>query len=331
MVGRAGGAATYPVNLVTDPGLRTIQPVGDFVVDAIDTGILSFDGQPHPYLSGRLTDDWDKNVDEFDTAQHPSSADGHGTFVAGVILRQAPAAKIRMQNPLDGPEGGSDETVAAAIRNLITRHDLKLVNLSFFGSEPEAEPPCQIRAALRDLFEAHPDLVVVSAAGNSGTVTPFWPSAFSFPRLISIGAVDETVVPSTRPPSPPEPPESGEQIPPIASFSNYGPTVDGYAGGVSVLGPRFTQDGEPGDFRPGWCRWGGTSFAAAAVTGRIAQVMIDREIDARQALERVLTLRQPLGPSSEPTPLVPVPGMAPECGRPYIRTGDPNWGGSSAR
>src|SRR3954454_1295083 len=325
MVGRAGGAATFPLTLLTDPGLPLIQPVADFVVGVIDTGVVSFDGQPHPYLSGHLTDDWDKNVDQLTGPRLPGTADGHGTFVAGLILQQAPTARICMRNTLDGAAGGSDESVAAAIESMAWVDDLKLVNLSFFGSEFE-DPPQQIEAALRALLDGRPDLVVVTAAGNSGTTKPFWPSAFSFPRLVSIGAVDETVVPASRPTSPPEAGASGAAIPPIASFSNHGLTVDAYAGGVSVLGPRFTDNDGTESPQPGWCRWSGTSFAAAAVTGRIAQVMIKMQVDARQAFERVLTLEDPLASGSAPTPLVPVPGAPPELWRPYIRTGNPDWG-----
>src|SRR3954447_15228928 len=98
MVGRAGGAATYPVTLFEDVDLTLAPPVGHFVIGVIDTGILSFDGQPHPYLSGHLTADWDANVDQFTAPLLPGSADGHGTFVAGVILRQVPKARIQMRN-----------------------------------------------------------------------------------------------------------------------------------------------------------------------------------------------------------------------------------------
>ena len=309
MVGRAGGASTYPVTLPTDPYLTLKEPVADFVIDVIDSGILAFGGKPHPYLDGHLTEDWRKNVDEFTGSPDSLTINGHGTFVAGVILRQAPTARIRMRNTLDGEHGGSDPDVAAEIRYLSRNvDDLKLLNLSFFGNDEVTEPK-EIGDALKELFDAWPDLVVVAAAGNSGTSDPAWPSAFGFPRLISIGAVDETVIRGDKP------------TPPIASFSNYGPTVDGYAGGVSVLGPRFGID----ESQPGWCSWGGSSFAAAAVTGRIAQVMLKENIDARQALERVLTRKDPFSASSGPTSGVPVPGVPHELWRPYIHTGDPNW------
>jgi len=322
MPGRAGGAATYPVTLSEDPHLTPAKSVDDFVIGVIDTGILSFGGQPHPYLAGHLTDDWAQQVDEFTAPDIPNSADGHGTFVAGVILRQAPTAKIQMRNTLDGFGQNSDPRIAQAIRDMAADSHVKLVNLSFFGDETE-KPPTEIEAALKELFDFRPDLVVVTAAGNSGTVKPLWPAAFRFPRLMSIGAVDETVVPSSRLLAPPESLDPDHPIPPIASFSNHGPTVDAYAGGVSVLGPHFINDS--GMYRPSWCHWGGTSFAAAAVTGQIAQAMITMQIDARQALERVLTLEKPVSVTSDPAPLVPMPGVRPEFWRPYIRTGNPDW------
>jgi len=68
--------------------------------------------------------------------------------------------------------------------------------------------------------------------------------------------------------------------PPRAAFSNHGDWVDVYADGAMVLGPRL-QDGEHA-----WCRWSGTSFAAAAVTGMIAATMIELGVDARAAWRR---------------------------------------------
>jgi hypothetical protein len=292
------------------------------VIGFIDTGNLSFDGEPHPYLAGHLTAGWDKQVDQFDAPDLPNSDDGHGTFGAGVTLRQAPTAMIQMRNTLDGLGRNSDAYIAQAIRDMATDDDVKLVNLSFFGDETE-KPPAVIEAALKELFDSRPDLVVVTAAGNSGTANPLWPAAFRFPRLISVGAVDETVEPSSRLPAPPESLDPGRPIPPIASFSNYGPTVDAYAGGVSVVGPGFRSVFDTRT--PSWWYWGGTSFAAAAVTGQIAQTMITLKIDARQALERVLTLAEPRSMTSGPAPLVPMPGVRPEFWRPYIRTGNPNW------
>jgi hypothetical protein len=344
MVGRAGGGATFATGVPPQTGTdvppqitRLRDPMVDFVIGVIDTGIWSFGGQPHPYLEGHLTDSWTQNVDEQELF---SVVEGHGTFVSGVILNQAPTAMIEMRRALDGPPGVSDQPVVEALHSMRRVDNLKLVNLSFFGDE--VREPEEIKQALEDLFRDKPDLVVVAAAGNSGTSDPVFPAAFRFPRLISVGAVDETMFPRARP-EPPAASLTQLPIPPIASFSNHGPTVDAYASGVGVIGPRFaTRVGEGMDIdprddlgtpEPGWNRWGGTSFAAAAVTGLIARTMIEEKVDCRQALERVLTLRDPYPrvlespPVAElsPAPLVPQPGVPPELWRPYIWTGHPDW------
>jgi subtilisin family serine protease len=295
MSGRAGGAATY--GLVTSAELPALKdPTDDFVIGVIDTGVVSHGGRPHPYLAGHLADGWQNNLDRLAGPSNLSSKDdGHGTFVAGVILNQAPTAKVHISNVLDGATEDNDERVAAAIRDLIHVENLKVVNLSFFGDE-ESEPT-KIGDALEELLACHDDVLVVTAAGNDGTGRSNWPAAFPNPHVISVAAVDETVIRGLL-----------SDIPPRASFSNYGPAVDVYASGVGVLGPRFWYDEESdAEHRAaGWCHWGGTSFAAAGVTGLLAQTMISQEISCLKAWERIL-------PAS-----VSIPGVPQELSRPYL-------------
>ena len=121
---------------------------------------------------------------------------------------------------------------------------------------------------------------MVAAAGNDASDTETWPAAF--PGVIAVGALDLTA--------------TFIGTPPLARFSNYGTWVDAYASGVSVLGPfvDFKETGpaiyeirEPQDFT-GWAKWSGTSFAAAIVSGRIAQTAIEHHINGQQAADRVL-------------------------------------------
>jgi subtilisin family serine protease len=239
-----------------------------FVIGVIDTGVVALDGRPHPFLEPNLAQGWEEDL------LGGGSLDGHGTFVAGQIVLQARRATIAVHNTLDAT--GEDEKVALAIRALAAEPNLKLVNLSFF-SGGEVFPPGRIEAALQYLFGERPDVLVVVAAGNGWTSAPTWPGAFNqqFPgRVIAVGAVDGTVL------------GTGEALPPPkASFSNYGRWVDLYAEGVNLLGPQSFAE-EPA----GWARWSGTSFAAAIVTGRIAEQMLaEPELGALGARDRIAT------------------------------------------
>ncbi len=272
MSGRAGGAITYPSPAFQGlPALLPAEP--DFVIGVIDTGVVADGGSAHPFLQGHLTSDWLQNLDTDGGLDH-----GHGTFVAGLILQQAPTATIRMSNALLGRPGtlddpaakqNNDEQVAQAIRDMAAEDHLAVLNLSFLGDEETA--PEGLRDALDFLFHEKPDLVVIAAAGNSWTDDRRYPAGFSFDRLKAIGATDETSVLVQRSLALGRSPSL---TPPLASFSNYGQFVHGYASGVDLTGPCRWYDQDAVDFQAqaaGWCRWSGTSFAAARVAGRLAR------------------------------------------------------------
>ena len=258
--GRVGGAADRAVAANRSyPPNRT--PAGELVVGVVDTGIVKYEDGTHPWFAGHLYDH--PPVDDFLLiGEAPDELPGHGTFVAGLILREAPAVKVRMVRP----RTWKDPDVHDAILEL---KDCQLINLSFAGSEPETAEPEPIASALRELDEG---TVVVIAAGNRGVSNVGFPAGIrttaTQAQLIAVGAVDETrVLPYGAPP-------------PVAGFSNFGDWVDCYASGVQVLGPhRYYNELPVGsllsrDLR-GWARWSGTSFATATVTGVIARYQID--------------------------------------------------------
>ena len=273
MSGRAGGAATYAIPVSEElPALPSADP--EFVIGVIDSGIVAGENgtRPHPYLAGHLSADWPENLDTLGPSVLTDG--GHGTFVAGLILQQAPTATIRMSNALAGwPGDTNDQVVVDAITAMADRDEhLSVLNLSFFGEE--RDEPRGIHDALVYLFQQKPDVMVIAAAGNSWTDAPRWPAAFDFPQLKSIGATDESIV-AVR---------TLGHWPPKASFSNYGRYVHAYASGVDVTGPFFLDpDGSGVQSETGWVKWGGTSFAAAQVTGLLAQKMRLESLTGPQA------------------------------------------------
>lgn len=270
--------AAYPP-MATSGRLASVEIEGAaLTVGVLDTGIVLHDdratGKPHPWLAGRVgfidsDEDAAAEDDAFGLLPHLV---GHGAMVAGVVLGEAPFADIRSARTIaDG--FGSDEDVAAAIRELVA-DGVRLLNLSFRGNVmTETEAPPLIADALRELPD---DVVVVAAAGNFGDTRRFWPAASS--RVIAVGAVEDLPHPSPAP------------------FTGRGGWVDAYAPGVSIVGP-FCFHRESGTLgnacRPaqhfdGWARGTGTSLAAAVVTGRIAQLAIASGIDPADAADRLL-------------------------------------------
>jgi subtilisin family serine protease len=287
MGNRWGGAASYAV--ATDEPFPIPLPAAnpEFEVGVIDSGIVLKDERPHPPLDGHLTNDWPSNVDTL--PEDGSMLDeivGHGTFVAGRILLAAPSVTIRMRKVLNDPDGADiDHATANAIREFADVPNLKVVNMSFFGPLGRRVEPMVIKNAIQELVDKkNGNVVIVAAAGNYWTDQKSWPAAFTkdFRQVISVGAIDNTVI------------TNGLIEPPRASFSSYGPWVDVYLPGVQVLGPRCTyrETVLAGHRRPqnytGSCRWSGTSFAAATVTGLVAQALLDRKTTYEQAKQYIV-------------------------------------------
>lgn len=234
-------------------GRRPDRSVGDVIVDVIDTAAWN-----HPWLSGGLAGPTSALL------QHPQAGDPeHATFVAGVILRQAPGATVRIRDVFGGAASGESWTLACAIADLVDKSP-RVVNLSLGCLTDDAEPPLTLTRALECLPT---DTVVVAAAGNDqareagprGCPRPDWPAAL--PGVVAVGAVDDAGVPP--------------------SFSPYAPWIDVVAPGVDVVSTAVA----PLHAQVGFARWSGTSFAAAAVSGALAAAL-DDDTNPRSAWEQ---------------------------------------------
>jgi hypothetical protein len=305
---RAPGGADHPH--AVDETFPPLPPATGIRVGVIDTGIaLNEAGEAHSWFGDHVSfteQDTDPlkegHYDRYE-AGYLADADGHGTFVTGLILSEAPTARVTMCGVLDkggdalrrnGLEQRDDAEVAKALSRLADDPEVQVINLSFAGGVFPNVP-----SSVQEVLSSLPGrLAVVAAAGNGrsvdgedvGTEDPVWPATFE--KVISVGALDEQVL--IHPGATPQ----------RARFSNYGKWVDAYASGVHVLGPfvyykenaRPDPDGTrgltPGHRWPqsftGWARWSGTSFAAALVSGRIAQTAIERGITGAEAAQVVL-------------------------------------------
>src|SRR3954453_18772672 len=109
-------------------------------VGVVDTGlVVDTEHRPHPWFQDHVAyreQDIDRIPDR-GAHVHLGTADGHGTFVTGRILVEAPRARVTMWGVLDkGTEGdalGADEDVlvADAVRQLAHDPNVQVINLSF--------------------------------------------------------------------------------------------------------------------------------------------------------------------------------------------------------
>ncbi|TCM99391.1 RHS repeat-associated protein [Paenibacillus sp. BK033] len=174
-----------------------------------------------------------------------SSSDKHGTEVAGVIAAEgndvgiigvAPQVKILPLKFINKGTGYTSDAIAAI--EYAKQMGVSIINASFGG--PDNNP------ALKDAI-ASSGILFVAAAGNDSNdlnTKPIYPAAYNLPNLLSVAAINN----------------KGE----LASFSNFGNTVDVAAPGVDVL--TTLPDGK-------YESVSGTSIAAPFVTGTAALVM----------------------------------------------------------
>ncbi len=273
--GRVGTGAGWPVPTAPIQA-DSIDPVDEPIVGVIDSGLITDgDGAPHSFLRGHATRLRGALDEDPVPAGDPTSLHGHGTFVCGVILRNAPGATLTVRRALldENVDDGlyEDEQVAQAIRELV-RAGATIINMSFQGVDPEQTQPLGIRDAMQEA--AALGVLFVAAGGNDPDSKHFFPAEYADPvfdtdpdlrlsdHVIAVGAVDETLSgPSDRFAEPP---------PPNAGFSAPKHWIHATANGVNVLGPWVGQGSQPG--LAGWARSSGTSFAAAIVTGRIVSM-----------------------------------------------------------
>ncbi|MQA93933.1 MAG: S8 family serine peptidase [Streptosporangiales bacterium] len=234
------------------PAGHTTPPGRTVTVAVLDTGIA-----PHPWWSGT---DWFAEVSR-DAADLPDAdldyrldaQAGHGTFVAGLVLRAAPTARLIVARVLDADGVGDDLRLLRALGGPPGRADV--INMSFGGYTLDDGPSPLVARVVATLARHR---AIVAAAGNDASGRPYWPAAL--PEVIAVGALDAAGRP--------------------AAFTNRGRWVDTYAPGTDVTstfltfdGPRPAVRGIDPDAFDGYAIWSGTSFAAAAISGAIAAAM----------------------------------------------------------
>jgi subtilisin family serine protease len=280
--------------------MNTTATGANVVVAVIDTGI----DPTHPDLEGRLVPGYDFVADDADPSEErdaaaPSDVDanaayGHGTFIAGLIAKVAPNARIMPIRALR-PDGTGEAFDIAEAVDFAVSNDAHILNMSFGA-------PTKIDGLVKELAEAKKETILVAATGNSGADAKLYPAEES--SVIAVGAVDDINV--------------------KPSWSNFGSLVDLSAPGVEM---KSTYPGGQ------YATWSGTSFAAPVVAATAA-LLASRQIAtgefnpdcaaetlvetgrAIDALSGNRPFRGKMGALVDPLAAVTAPG----CGNAYRKT-----------
>jgi hypothetical protein len=222
---------------------------------------------------------------------------GHGTFIAGLIKRVAPAAAVTVSNELQMAGAIMEDALANALLDALSAEP-DIISLSAGGTTFDGNPPACF-APVKDRLAQSNRTLLVAAAGNNGSATEkFWPAAYApeLPgKVLAVGALRRDV--------------TGR-----ACFSNYGGWVTVYAPGERLANAFVSGDyryfdppalacryyPSPALYGPctcvtaapqyaqvefkGMCSWSGTSFATPIVAGAVAAYMTEQgQPNAQQA------------------------------------------------
>jgi subtilisin family serine protease len=192
--------------------------------------------------------------------------------------------ELEVLNVLDNKLAAATAWDVAVRMAAFADSDVNVINLSLGCYTDDGDAPLLLKRAVELLT---PQTIVVAAAGNHGAGvsaagevtprTPFWPAALD--DVVAVGAHDS----------------DGQR----AAFSPDTPWITLSAPGVDVASTYLrgaveiplegSTDGatELQDFG-GYAIWSGTSFAAAAVSGKIAAGTVPGRRTAREALDDLM-------------------------------------------
>jgi thermitase len=208
---------------------------------------------------------------------------GHGTHVAGIVDRVAPAAKIIPLRVLDSTGSGNVYTISKAI-SFAERYGTDVMNLSL-GSSQRSE---LLQEMIGDAIER--GVVVAAAAGNSNESTPHYPAAGNYsdgvigvplfePSTAGLLAVSSVV---------PHKDKSGYPYERKSNFANYGKWVSIAVPGENQVGLEYgIRSAFPVDK---YANWRGTSMATPFISGQAALIRsLDPTLEPASIKRKILT------------------------------------------
>lgn len=158
-------------------------------------GESGIDANGHDKATNGIDDDGNGYVDDvsgFDFAEKKAvvvDRHGHGTHIAGIVVRSAPNVKIMnlkyFNRGLDGASALSNSL--EAMRYAIKMH-ADIINYSGGGTVASPEELAILKEADKR------GILIVAAAGNESTNSerqPFYPANYRLPNILSVTAIDE--------------------------------------------------------------------------------------------------------------------------------------------
>lgn len=255
-----GGAGVHIV--VPDVGLAQIPPAPE-----------------HNWLQG-VDGQQDMSVDVTTNPPSLTAYAGHGTFIAGLVRSVVPGASVRVTNAF--PYGGAtreSDLFTHLTRLLGAVPAPQIISLSAGAPSRKNHPLLAGQLFSSKYLGAHPETVLVAAAGNNSSKREFWPAAHSSDAVVGVGAL-------------------GADEKYRAWFSNYGKWIKVWAQGEGLVNAfasgLYTYEWPPKEgFQQefeGMARWSGTSFATPIVAGIIADRMSRTNESSRDAAKAVLVV-----------------------------------------
>lgn len=254
----------------------------------VRVGLMDTRLVPHSRIEGRYLVDTDA-LDRRAKREVREGWRGHATFIANMVLNEAPTAELDVRTALrreqgEGRGGGRWTMPLWRFAECLAEYEdsgVQVLNLSLGLSTGDGKPPLVLERAIASLTS---NMVVVAAAGNHGTgrltdderkhrriperKAVLFPAALD--GVLSVGALDaEEKVAEFNPRG-----VADEEVAPwIDLFAPGTDIISTYLGedtSEKVLVPLKEELGEERLTFTGWAKWTGTSFAAAKVTGAVA-------------------------------------------------------------
>jgi subtilisin len=237
-------------------------------VGVVDTGV-----KPHGCLSH--VESVGAFIDDGHDPDGGDDVDSHGSHVCGIIAARpvtanqrggvAPGVTLLSARVFPGPGSlASQADIVDAIDHLSRGRRVDLINLSLGADQPSAIE----QDAIRDALER--GTLCVCAAGNDGGAVT-WPARFDETVAVSAVGLKGTAPTGTLAATglPLDPSKHGADDQFLASFSNFGTTIDCCAPGVAIISTVPVRFG----LEDPYAVMDGTSMASPAACGALAALL----------------------------------------------------------
>ena len=183
---------------------------------------------------------------------------GHGTMVAGIISEATSNnVKIVPVKILNSKGEGKLSDTLQAIAAISSKVDLLNVSLGISKNNLSQDVLNIAESVLKEIYDNNK--IITCASGNDGTENVYYPASSEYTIAVSATDVSNN----------------------IASFSNYGDTIDFAAPGVGLILPFYTGDNLYNSSFPAtsyeYQRNSGTSFASPFIAAAVALVKSENQ------------------------------------------------------